>query len=376
MRGAKVSEGKDVGPNPRPRGRAGVPGQPVSAPPRRILVIQLRRIGDVVVTTPVIDALREAFPAARIDFLVEEAAAPVLEKYPGLDEVLRLDKTKFLRRLLDIRRRRYDWVLDFMNNPRTAQVALASGAAVRAGFRVPFWDLAYNRRTDRPASPKYAVQSKFDLLRSLGLQPPPFRAPRIALTPEDFAGAQDWWRAQKLDRFSERVGLVPRHRHEIRQWPAEKFSRLMASLLAAPDRALVLFHGPGEESSVRELAAPFRERVFVIPPSNLRQAASLLARCDVVVTNDSGAMHLAVAAGAPTVTIYGPTWPESWNPRVPPHRWVQAQGLSCVGCNLDRCPYDHECMEWVSPERVAEEVEAVLRNQNLKSKPPRADRTA
>src|SRR5262249_29832807 len=91
-----------------------------------------------------------------------------------------------------------------------------------------------------------------------------------------------------------------------------------------------------------------------------RQTAAILSRCDAVVTNDSGPMHLSVAVGTPTVTIYGPTWPASWNPGAPPHRWVPAEGLSCVGCNLDHCPYSHECMEWISPERVTAEVEAAL----------------
>ncbi len=85
--------------------------------PRRILIIQLRRIGDVIVTTPVIDALRARFPEARLEFLVEPAAAPVVAGYPGLDESLVFDKSRYWYWLRDIRARRYDWVLDFMNNP-------------------------------------------------------------------------------------------------------------------------------------------------------------------------------------------------------------------------------------------------------------------
>ena len=90
------------------------------------------------------------------------------------------------------------------------------------------------------------------------------------------------------------------------------------------------------------------------------QAAAILARCRAAVTNCSGLMHLSVAVGTPTVTIYGPTSPANWNPHVPPHRWVRAEGLACVECNLDECPYGHECMEWISPERVARETDAAL----------------
>lgn len=336
---------------------------PPLTPPSKILVIQLRRIGDVTVTMPVVPALRDAFPTAAIDFLVEPAAAPVLRGLPGLNDIIVFDKRNFFSHVKQVRARRYDWVLDFMNNPRTAQISFASGAPVRAGFRVPFWEWVYTHRVDRPAVPTYAVQSKFNLLRALGLNPPTQTLPKLALSDDDFAGARVWWEASRLGQFAERVGVVPTHRHAIRRWPAAKFARVMETLLEKKDRALIVFGGPGEEDYVRDLLRPFSERVFQIPAGSLRQTAAILARCDAVLTNDSGPMHLAVAAGAPTVTVYGPTWPASWNPRIPPHRWVQAEGLSCVGCNLDKCPYSHECMEWVAPERVAAEVEAVLRER-------------
>jgi heptosyltransferase III len=325
----------------------------------KILIIQLRRIGDIIVTTPVIDALREAFPEAVIDFLAEPLGEPVLRGHPGLNELLIFKKDNFFSLLRDIRRRRYDWVLDFLNTPRSAQVSLASGAAVRAGFDVPAWGLVYNRRIPRDPVPKYIVQQKFDLLRALGLNPGPL-LPKIHLAPEDAAGAGDWWKNSGLEHFPSRIGLAPAHRHAVRQWPAEKWAALLPSLLKDERRAVILFGGPGEESLLESLARPFPGRVFPLPVGPLRQAAAVMRRCGVVVSNCSGSMHLAVAAGVPTVTIYGPTLPEVWNPRVAPHRFVQAQGLSCLGCHRDSCPYQHECMSWISPDRVAREVEAVL----------------
>ncbi len=326
----------------------------------RILILQLRRIGDVIVTTPVIDALRRAFPDGRIEFLAEAAAAPVLERYPGLDETLIFDKGRFWHWLGEIRRRRYDWVLDFMNNPRTAQLTWASGAPVRAGFDAPFWGLAYTHRVERPARPLYAVLNKFLLLTRLGIPPPRQALPRLSLDENDFDGARSWWAENGLDRFAERVAVMPMHRRAIRRWPLDKFSETIGRLLAAPSRAVLLCGGPEERDELALLARRFPERVFVIPSGGLRQAASLLARCHAAVTNDSGLMHLAVAVGTPTVTVYGPTLPESWNPRRPPHRYVQTAGLTCLGCNRDRCPYGHECLAWVSPERVARETETVL----------------
>jgi lipopolysaccharide heptosyltransferase II len=326
----------------------------------KILIVQPRRIGDVIVTTPVIDALRAAFPDAQIDFLVEAAAAPVLEHNPALNDILIFDKRRFLRHVREIRARRYDWVLDFMNNPRTAQITFMSGADVRAGFRVPFWEWVYTHRVLRPQTPTYAVQSKFSLLRELGLEPPALALPRVHLRPADFEGARHWWEGTGIQEYEERVGIVATHRHDIRRWPREKFRAVMDILAQNPKRAFILFCGPGEEEYVKPLADAYPGRAFQIGRFTLRQTASVLARCHAVVTNDAGPMHLAVAVGTPTVTVYGPTWPGSWNPRVPPHRYVQAEGLRCIGCNLDQCPFNHECMDWVSPARVAREAETVL----------------
>lgn len=328
--------------------------------PAKILIIQLRRIGDVIVTTPVIDALRAAFPEARIDFLVESDGAPVLRNNPGLNEAVVFDRKNFLRHLMDIRARGYDWALDFMNNPRTAQIVLASGAALRAGFRAPFWEFVYTHRVARAAVPQYNVQHKFDLLRALGLTPPAVQWPKIYLEEADFTRARAWWEEKGLGRFSQRVGLAPTHRHAVRRWPLEKFAGVAERLLSAPDRALIVFCGPGEEGYIAPLLSRFPERVYAIPRLALRESAALLSLCDALATNDSGAMHLAVSVGTPTVTVYGPTSHVNWNPG-PPHRRVLARGLACLGCNLDRCPYAHECMAWVSPDRMAAEVEALLR---------------
>lgn len=326
----------------------------------KILIIQLRRIGDVIVTTPVIDVLRRQFPDARIEFLVEPAAAPVLDNYPGLDERLVFEKSKFWFWVRELRRRRYDWVLDFMNNPRTAQLAWASRAPVRAGFVVPFWSVVYTHRVPRPKVDVYAVQNKFSLLRSLGVHAPEGVLPRLSVVNFEFEALHAWWSEAGLDKAVERVAVMPKHRHEIRQWPASKFKETLRRLLVKPGRQVVLIGGPDEKGYLDDVAKDFPGRAWVLPAGSLHRGAAVLSRCHVAVTNDSGLMHLAVAMGTPTVTIYGPTSPGSWNPRQPPHRYIQAEGLACLVCHRDRCPYGHECMEWVSPDRVVAETEAIL----------------
>lgn len=326
----------------------------------KILVIQLRRIGDVIVTTPVIDVLRQRFPDAQIDFLVEPAAAPILDNYPGLTERLVFEKTKFLHWVRELRGRRYDWVLDFMNNPRTAQMTWLSGAPVRVGFVVPFWSLVYTHKVPRPIGNVYAVQNKFALLRRLGISVPDAMLPHLSVRETELDALRDWWTTSELDKATERVAVMPKHRHPIRQWPAEKFQETIRRLLLRPGRSIILVGGSDERAYLEAIARKFSSRVSILPAGTLHRAAAVLSRCHVAVTNDSGLMHLAVSVGTPTVTVYGPTSPGSWNPGQLPHRYIQAEGLACLVCNRDRCPFGHECMEWVSPDRVVQEIEAVL----------------
>lgn len=324
----------------------------------RILIVQPRRIGDVILTTPAIDALRNKFPDARIEFLAEVAAAPVLEGYPGLDETLLFDKNLF-RWIPEIRRRRYDWVLDFMCNPRTAQLTALSGATVRAGFDVPVWGRVYNRRVPRGGPDRYVVAYKQQLLDALGV-PPARPLPRLTHLAGRGEGARSWWDSAGLERWGQRVALLPMHRHPVRRWPLEKWAALLPLLLGRSDRAILLFGSADERPALERLAAPHPGRAHVIPAGPLVQAAALLSRCRVAVSNDSGLMHLAVAMDVPTVTIYGPTSPVACSPATPRHRALRVDGLSCINCERGRCPFKHECMDWLSPARVAGEIEGLL----------------
>lgn len=321
----------------------------------RVLIVQPRRIGDVILTTPMIDAVRRQHPDARIEFLAEPAAAPVLEGYPGLDETLFFDKNP-LRWIPEIRRRQYDWVLDFMCNPRTAQLTWASGAPVRAGFDVPFWGRAYNHRVARGGPDRYVVSYKQQLLDRLGV-PPAGAVPNLSHLAGRMEGARAWWEGAGLDRWGQRLALMPMHRHPIRQWPLSKWTELLPLLLARDDRAVLLFGSAEERPALERLAAPHAGRAFVIPAGPLAQAAALLSRCLLGISNDSGLMHLAVAMGLPTVTLYGPTSPVACSPATPRHRALRAEGLACLNCEKSRCPYGHECMAWLSAARVAREAE-------------------
>ena len=319
--------------------------------PKRILIIQLKRAGDLVVTVPVLPALRSALPDAKIDFLVDPPFASLLENNPFINTIRCYDRGNVWATWRALRAASYDWIIDFQSSPRSILAGLFSGASIRAGYKVNFWGHFFNRSCKRPGAGISVTEGKMNLLRLLipGLGSAGER--QIFLTEAERSWAKGQMGARGMEEGA--VGLIPTHRRLSRRWPAASFAKL-ARLIVAQGRPVWLFWGPGEEGYVSAIQQQVPE-TRMIPPTSLRQMASLLAQCRVVVTNDNGPMHLAEAVGAPTVTIYGPTDPFSWNAGGPKHKAIQAQGLGCLGCNLNECPFGHECMTQITPERVLAE---------------------
>jgi lipopolysaccharide heptosyltransferase II len=320
--------------------------------PKRILIIQLKRAGDIIVTAPVLPALHAALPEAQIDFLVDKPFAPLLENNPYIHGIRIYDRHAVWATWRALRASSYDWILDFQSSPRSVLAGIFSGARWRAGYRVTFWGAFFNRAIRRPGQGVSVTEGKMALVRSLlsGLGQPGER--QIFLTDAE----RQWAKGQMGEGRGEKgaVALIPTHRRASRRWPAGAFAEL-ARRLISQGRPVWLFWGPGEEeyvSAIQRQAAGSR----MIPSTTLRQMAALLAECQMVVTNDNGPMHLAEAVGAPTITLYGPTDPASWNAGGPHHRVLQASGLPCLGCNLNACPFGHECMTQITPEKILAEM--------------------
>ncbi len=318
--------------------------------PRSILIIQLKRAGDILVTTPLLPAFKRRFPRTHLGFLCNKGFASILENNPSLDVIEPYDGEDVLGTIRRIRKQKYEWVFDFQSSPRSAIVCLGSGARLTAGYRVPFWGRTYGHSVRRPSGSQSVVEGKFSLAESvagpLGDRPPR----QLMLREEERA-----WAVEKMPTGPQKpIGLVPTHRRNSRRWPAASFADL-ARLLSQENQDVWLFWGPGEKEYVADISrqAPGTR---MIPETTLRQMAALFERCKLVITNDNGPMHLAVSVGAPTLTVYGPTDPVAWNPGGPNHQIIQAHDVPCLGCNLNECPFNHECMTHVSAREMLERV--------------------
>lgn len=318
--------------------------------PKKILVIQLRRIGDVLLTTPAVAALKNRFPSSRIDFLVEPPCDEVLAGNPHLRQVL-VYKPSGIREALEwlytIRKERYDWVVDFLGNPRSAIITALSGAFVKAGPAHVSHRWAYDHPLTQSSKTQYAGLEKIRVLAALGVSASADFLPKLYLEAPR--------KAENL------IAFAPASRRITRQWPADSYARLGRMLMERTDCAILVLWGPGERPLAERIAASIGGRASVVKETkDLQGLAREIARCRLVVTNCNGPKHFAVALGVPTVTIHGSSDPISWNPPHPDHLVARLDELFCIGCGLNRCPYKLECMTELSPEKVMEKAMSLL----------------
>jgi lipopolysaccharide heptosyltransferase II len=331
---------------------------------RRILVVKLRAIGDVVLSTVVLKNLRLAYPEAHIAFLTEPPAVPVVSGNPDVDEVLAFDRgteggAALIRR---VRAGRFDKVLDLFGNPRTALLTFLSGAPVRVGYRFRGRAYAYNVLVEPRGDRVHNTRFNLDALDAAGV---PVRDLRLAfpLREADRRYAEEFLRGAGLE--GERLlGVNTGGGWYTKRWPAERFAALADRIGGAEGGTAVLLWGPGQKEEAEQVRAAMTRPSVLAPPTTLNQLGALLARLSLLVTNDSGPMHIAAAVGTPVLGIYGPTRPELQGPYGEGHVVVRKEGLGCLGCNLTACPVPgHPCMRSLGVEEVFSAYQ-LLRTKN------------
>jgi ADP-heptose:LPS heptosyltransferase len=178
--------------------------------------------------------------------------------------------------------------------------------------------------------------------------------------------AQERWAEEALAKLNlsggPLVGFAPASRRETRRWPAKSYAALGKALVERQGARLLVFWGPGEKELAAEVAAGIGPNAAVSPETpGLGQLAALIGRLKLLVTNCNGPKHIAVARGVPTVTIHGSSDPAAWNPPFPErHPVARLESLHCIGCRLNDCPYNLECMRDLGFETVFQKARILL----------------
>jgi heptosyltransferase-3 len=332
---------------------------------RNILVIKLRAIGDVLLSTVVLKSLRSAFPGVKLDFLTERQSREVVEGNPALSSAIIFDakNDSSIGMILNVRRRHYDLVIDLFGNPRSALITRLSGARYRVGYRFGWRKYCYNFVTEPRGDRVHNVDFNLDALRRLGI--PIKDSPlEIPVTREADGFAHDFFEREKLlEKFA--IALNPGGGWLTKRWRLRHFAHLGDMLVEKYRAKVLVIWGPGEEGMAGEIRNSMRHPAVLIPPCNLKQLAAILSRCGLLVTNDSGPMHIAAAVGTPVVAIFGPTNPDLQGPVGVPHEVIQYQKILCLGCNFTSCPIGNPCMEELPAEEVFAGVQRLVTRNAL-----------
>lgn len=335
---------------------------------KRILVIKLRAIGDVVLSTVVLKNLRQAFPNATLDFLTEYPSKEVVFGNPNVDTVFafNIKEETGLSLIMKIRRQRYDLVIDLFGNPRSAIVAYCSGAKYRMGYRFGWRKYCYNIVVEPRGGEVHNTEFNLDALKAINV-PVTEKSPFFPVSEEARVFADDFFRKESLSgKFV--VAINPGGGWYTKRWRAKSYAELGDRLRAEFDACIIITWGPGEEKLAEEIRSAMGGSATLIPRSTLKELGAILERCSLMVTNDSGPMHIAAVLGTPIVAIYGPTHPELQGPVTENAGIVQKKELSCLGCNLTECPIGNPCMEGLEVDVVLGEVRRLVERLHLHEK--------
>jgi lipopolysaccharide heptosyltransferase II len=334
----------------------------------RILLTRLRFIGDVVLTTPLIRAVRETYPHAYLAFLGEKEAVSLLEHNPNLNEIIPFDSEKGpftqLSLFRSLRRKKFDLVVDLFSNPRSALLTYATAARVRIGLEGRPRSRVYTHRIRDDGTPKTVIESYFQFVRGFNIKPSSFET-RIYLTEDEKREARIYlhWLGIEVDRPI--VGLHPGASWPAKVWPSERFAELADRIAAKLDAQVLVTQGPKDREITAEVSRRCVANVRVLDVLPIRQLAAILSHVNVYVANDSGPMHVAVAVGTKTIGIFGPGEEDIWFPYDTAHGHLAVRkNVWCHPCHLDFCDKVGDgymkCMRLLEVSEVFEAVEERL----------------
>jgi ADP-heptose:LPS heptosyltransferase len=360
-----------------------------------LLIVRLKALGDIVLSLPIIAALREHFPEAWIGYLCWGEYAESLSGDTGLDDVVILpkrwlDQAGLMRRL---RRRKIDVVLDLLSSPRSAVLTRMTGGRILLGMDVGRHRWCYHHVLPRAIMrcgrivKRYTMVSNWEIVRLLGLEKEYARLvgtacgsadldlhtalraiddPQIAKTFDLGIGFPAAERERRWAREyvaalgippQRIVGIAPGATYRSKSWPVERFIALSKMLMNRRGLTPLLLWGPGEDGLARGIAEAVPGSILA-PSTGIARLGALLAELPVLVTLDTGPKHIAVLVGTPTVTLFGPTDPEYWDPLTDTHVAIH-HPMECFPCRNKACE-PNRCLVDIGPEEVFEAMEGVL----------------
>ncbi|CAN5385864.1 putative lipopolysaccharide heptosyltransferase III [soil metagenome] len=334
---------------------------------KRVLIVKLRSIGDTVLCTPSLIALRRFLPDAQIDILLEDWVAPLLEGYDAIDNVIRVGKSSSerIKIAFELRRRRYDVVFNMHGGTTATLFTAASRASHRVGVAYYQYSFLYNHLLSSSldfwgTDFAHSAEQQLALLGFVGVPVQDRPMSRLTVTGK----AADQVTAKCLSGWTEddKVALIhPAAAFATKQWATANFARTV-EFLADKGYKAVGIASRNESSILSELKDLSGIEVRTFDDLTLPEITALASRADLFVGNDSGIAHIAAAVGTPTVVVFGSSNRNHWRPWTDAPNEIVFSEFACQPCPGYVCAEFGEprCILNVAPSAVFTAVERVL----------------
>ena len=338
---------------------------------KRVLVVRLRSIGDTVLTTPSLIALKRFLPEAEVDILLEDWVAPVLDGFDSVDRVITTgnDLRARLKVSREIRRRKYDVVFNLHGGPTSALFVRATGAPHRVGYDHYRWPNIYNHRWSAFApywdsETSHSAEQQLALFGRAGVPVEDRPRSRLVVTESARLSLEDKFRTQTGKEFSS-IGsfalIHPTAAFYTKQWPTENFARVVEYLADKKIRAIAVA-SRNETRFLTELRAATGSEVVTFDDLSLPEITALASKAKLFVGNDSGIAHMAAAVDTPSVVIFGSSNRAHWYPWTDAPNEIVFETFHCQPCPGFECKEfgDAPCIRNVKVDAVTTAITRVL----------------
>jgi len=330
----------------------------------KIIVHAPNWIGDAVLSLPAVKGIRDLFPNARLAVMAKRSVAPVFLNNPAIDAVVPIGSDsrggRFAQTVRSLRQARYDLGILFPNSFKSALLFYAGGVRHRIGYAKDMRGMLLTRavKRDKDVLTMHHRDYYYRLAREAGNVAHP-AAPKIFLDSDTIAWADDCLRSNRKGH-NLLIGINPGGAYgPAKRWPPQRFGELAAMVTDGMNGEVIIFGSAADRDVAREIqAVSKKDCIDMTGRTDLRQLAALLERCDVLVTNDSGPMHIASAVGTPVVAIFGSTDPAVTSPAG--EHVIVSKRLPCAPCLRRTCDKAYACMDAIAPRDVYAGIEKAL----------------
>lgn len=335
---------------------------------KAIAIIRLSALGDIIHALPVANILRREYPGSKISWIVDTRYQEILEGNPDIDEIIPIDTRRwkggiagigvFLRDIRDLSKKlsqgRFSLALDLQGLIKSGIFTAMTRASKRVGFdRANCRESLNTFFTDTHVTPKeedtHIIDKNLRFLRELEINTKDWEW-RIPVKQEHERQVEGYFAGLKIKDNPPVVGINPGAAWQTKRWGAERYSQLADRLIRELGVTVIWTWGPGEKPLVDDIRQRMKTKSHVAPPTTVLELAALTGRFDLFIGGDTGPLHLAVAVGVRTVSIYGPTDPARNGPYGQGHS-VLYHELDCSGCHKRTCN-NFRCLDPINVDDV------------------------